>query len=253
MMKPGIVFLLCLLLLQHSVVKAQKPISYYIPNPVQIPALSGEGEGSVRGGWSWAGAFNGYNLMGIYSPMRHVAVIVNHNGRNMKDIKAGEVPGTNFSLTEAGAGMYYNIKRHSFSCLAGYGREKLFSNYKSSFSETSTVWLRRYFLQASYAVTGPKTVIGIGLRMIHMKHDKALISLDIDTEYLRSLETIEGKTPFLFPEWDFQVSIVRYYPVSVSMHIATAFPNWSELKLEPTSVGMCIGYGFGSKKAVLHP
>lgn len=252
-MKQGIVFLLRLLLLQYSVLQAQKPISYYVPNPIQIPALSGKGEGSVRGGWSWAEGFIGYNLMGIYSPMRNVAVLVNHNGRQMKDVKAGEVTGTNFSLTEVGAGTYYNIQRKSISCLAGYSLEKLFSTYQKDLSKTSTVWLRRYFLQMSYAYTGPKSMIGFGVSMIHLKHYKALISRDIDSEYLNALKTIERKTPFFFPEWDFQVGIVRYYPVSVSMHVVSAFPNWSGLKLQPTSVGMCIGYDFGRKKAALQP
>lgn len=233
------------LLLACHVRAAAQEITYYIPNPVQIPALYGKGDGNILAGLSMAASNPGYTIMGIYSPKKHWMAMINHNGRKVNNFKNG----TNFSITEIGAGGYYMENNRCASGMLGYGQEKVSSVYDNNLSRTSTLWLQRYFLQGAYAWTGNRIMAGVGMRLILLNYQKGLISNDIGYDYLVALNKIERKSPVMYHELAFQIGIVRYAPFLMTLHINAFFPELDDLQIQQSSVGLCLGYHIGRTKA----
>ena len=230
-------------LLCHFAAHAQR-IAYYIPNPVQMPALKGKSDGNVMAGISMAGENAGYNLMTMYSPVKSVAIMLNHNGRHTRHNWIG----TNFSTTEIGAGVYQGKNGNCSSVMLGYGRQKVVSVYDNDFSQISSLWMNRYFLQGAYSYTGKKGMIGVGLRLVLLEYYKGLINKEIDPFFLNHIKKIEGKSPIVYHELAIQTGIVRYDPVHVYFHINTFIPKLEDLKLFQGSVGLSLAYHFGRRK-----
>lgn len=243
-----ILFLCLQLLLWKEILPAQN-ITYYVPNPVQVPSLSQGRQGNVLAGFSWANGYTGYNLMGMYSPRKNLLLMLNHNGRSSREFQKINLYSTNFSLTEIGVGAYHVDRYNIASAMIGYGQEKLFSSYKNKFAQTSTLHLQRYFMQGAYSYTNSVSTIGVALRILLLKYTRGQISSDLEAEYLSELKKIQKESPIFVPELAFQVGIIRYHPVVVNMYLTTHFPSVNKLKIQESSFGMSVGYQFGKKRS----
>ena len=240
--------LICFHVLLWKAVLPAQNITYYVPNPVQVPSLSEGKQGNVLAGFSWSNGYTGYNLMGMYSPRKNLLLILNHNGRSGRVFQKIKQYATNFHLTEIGVGAYHVDRDYISSAMAGYGQEKLFSSYNNKLAQTSTLHLQRYFLQGAYSYVNSVSTIGVGIRFLLIRYTQGLISSDLEQEYLRELKKIEQKSPVFVPELAFHVGIVRYHPIVISMHLTTHLPSVNKLKIQESSFGMSIGYQFGRKK-----
>jgi hypothetical protein len=178
---------------------------YYIPNNLNIPAMTQQHDASVQIGKLKSKC---RQVQISYSPLKHIGLMYN-------DMRINEDQGTG-RLQEAGAGLYYGIHNDvSFGLYGGWGQGWENHTYSSNPGyNTSEVYhadlkFQRMFLQPCFSFQGKFLQVATGLRFSNLTFNSGRIDnriVQIPSEK-SALDQIEKKSPFHFTELGFSFGV----------------------------------------------
>lgn len=215
---------------------------YYAPNTVYIPVLQNKKDGQIGAGYSWGPKNKAFEAMGVYSPVRHAALMVSFYASGSNSIKRDEL-GTKFNFSDASLGTYQIFDGGSISLFAGVGQGRLLNNYGNE--KFSRFTIRRWFLQPTIAFIGKNYRGGMALRLSRLEYPAGESSYDINGIDLFAIQKIEKESPFFLPELGLSGSVAMQ-PFFVSMNINSVFPDAGNLKFSRFSLSLMLSYDLGT-------
>ena len=195
----------------------------------------------------WGSNYFALELQGVYSPMQHVAVMLNGFSSGSGDVRSDEETGTNFRFLELGLGAYHALERGSASIFAGAGQGNLYNFYGSDNFSQFTV--RRYFVQPGLMYEDNFFRCGLALRLSRISYPKGESSFDIDENELAAIRKIEEDSPFFLPELGLSGGIL-FSPCILSVNITTVFPDAPGLNFSRFNMSLMLTFELGKMKQV---
>ncbi len=171
---------------------------YYAPNTVQTPILQQRHDAEVSLGVARGQNLQGYELQGVYSPVKHGAVMFNYFQAQGRNRDSGGFNWGKGRLTEFGLGGYLPTKKGSAALFAGWGQGFVENHYLDE--GNSILHFDRIFFQPTIATQGKFFRFGAGLRIVQVRFGKGQITHLSDTRELYNLQQIEVRSPLVFPE-----------------------------------------------------
>ncbi|MDO8366124.1 MAG: hypothetical protein Q7T20_04940 [Saprospiraceae bacterium] len=217
---------------------------YYALNSLNIPCLAQKGDLVLGLGWSRGNTFNAVEFQGVYSPLRHFAVMGNYFSARDKNVRQKLENGTDFSLWEVGVGLYEQLPKGSASLFAGFGSGNLFSNYGSD--RTAAFDIRRWFLQPGLSYRSNYFQAGLALRLTHLAYSSGIVSYSIEAPDIQYIQNVEKSSPMFLPELGIQAGM-RIKPVTLSLNISSIFPNTSNWNFVRLNTSLSVAVDFGRK------
>jgi hypothetical protein len=218
---------------------------YYTPNTAHIPVLTDKNDGSACVGMSWESDYFALEVQGVYSPLKHSAIMLNYFDTRGNDVRKNEETGTSFRFLELGFGAYHALERGSASIFAGVGQGDLYNYYGSeNFSQFT---LRRYFVQPAVAYSDHYFLCGLALRLSYLTYPDGETSFDIDENELASIRKIEEESPFFLPELGFSGGI-KFPPFVFSVNLTSVFPDAAGLNFARFNSNFMLTLDFGELK-----
>lgn len=217
----------------------------YAPNMLNIPCLKEQGDFNLNIGWGRGIVFQALEVQTTYSPLPHFAVMANYFGPRNKSARDKFEIGTDFYLWEVGIGAYEKTPKGSASIFAGYGSGSLFSNFGGD--RTADFDLQRLFIQPALSYRSNLFQAGLALRLSRVYYQSGVIAYSIDQQYLQYFKQIEKDSPLFLPELGIQIGM-RIKPVTLSLNIATIFPDTELWDFNRLNSGLSIGLDLGLRK-----
>lgn len=218
---------------------------YYTPNIVHIPVLSQKKDGSAGVGVGLGSDYLALEVQGVYSPVKHGAIMLNYFDTGSGGVRQNEEIGTSFRFLEVGLGAYHALERGSASIFAGVGQGSLYNYYGAENLSSFTV--RRYFVQPAVAYSDKYFRCGLALRLSRLSYPEGESSFDIDENELASIRKIEEDSPFFLPELGISGGI-RFPPCIFSVNLTSVFPDAEGLKFSRFNSSLMLTFDFGEMK-----
>lgn len=220
----------------------------YAPNTMNIPCLAKKGDVIIGLGWGRGDAFQALELQGVYSPIPHLAVMVNYFSARLKDVRKFYDQGTDSYFGEAALGAYEQMPKGSASIFAGYGTGRLFSNYRPGATDlNSDLTVKRLFIQPGLSYRSNLFQAALALRLSRLVYNKGRVSYNIDSPYLFYIQNVDKESPLFLPELGLQ-SGIRIKPVTISLNITSIFPNTNNLNFSRLNANCSVAVDFGLRK-----
>lgn len=218
---------------------------YYTPNTISIPVLTQKNDGSIGVGAGWGSDYIALEAQGVFSPIKHGAIMLNYFDTGKGDVRKDLEMGTSFRFLELGLGAYQALEHGSASVFAGVGQGNLYNYYGTgNFSQFT---LRRYFVQPALAYTDKYFYCGLALRLSRLEYPEGESSFDIDENELASIRKIEEESPFFLPELGISGGI-KAPPVVVSVNLTSVFPDAGGLNFSRFNSNLMLTFDFGEMK-----
>lgn len=188
---------------------------YYAPNTLRTPFLQQQHDAQINLGLITGDEFSGYELHGVYSPLKHAAVMVNHMYIN-SDVSAGNESGKG-RLTEVALGAYFPVGKYSsFSLFGGWGGGAVINTYDLNVS--SDLRFRRTFLQPAFAFQAKWVRFGTAVRFSRLQYVRGDVDVEIGEPDLTIIRNIERDSPIFLPETGFFCGF-GYRPFWADFHL----------------------------------
>jgi len=217
----------------------------YAPNMLNIPCFAQKGDATVGLGWGRGVVFQALEIQAAYSPIPHLAVMVNYFAPREKYVRNRSAIGTDFYLWEGAIGIYEKIPKGAASLFAGFGSGRLFSNY--GFDRVANFDLNRWFVQPGFSYRSNFFQAGLALRLSHLTYKSGVVSYSIEAPDIQYIQNIEKNSPIFLPELGLQIGM-RLKPLVISLNIASIFPNTSSWNFNRLNTGLSIALDFGVRK-----
>jgi hypothetical protein len=219
---PVIKHLLVFTFFLCSVWAARSQNYNYAPNTIQIPNLTQKGDLIFSAGLSRGQSFSGYDLQGVYSPVKNFAVLANYFDAGSNNLIKDSKVGTKIRFGEIGLAAYQKVAKGSVSLLAGYGIGKVFNQF--ALLRQSNLPLSRWFIQPSLSYQDTYFRGALALRLTRLFYGKGSIDYSIDDYHLKAIQQIEDNAPFFQPEIGLSGGF-RFKPVWINLTISAIYPN----------------------------
>lgn len=233
---------------------------FYTPNTMQIPMLTGAGEGTVTGGITKDGNDTGWEAQAIYSPLPHLGLMVNHFDVRYEGLTFSESSfifyETPFEgkmrMTEGGIGTYYQLgpeKEYLVSLFGGYGQGKTRNEYFPPPEVQSTEVFRsdwrfqRWFLQPAIGLKYPRFQVGTGLRFVWVGYYDGNINTRMGYYETERIQKLEQYSPLFLTEMAWTIGW-RLKPVVISLNstaVVRGNQNLRDLELSSNYVSLTVG------------
>lgn len=218
---------------------------YYTPNSIHIPVLTEKNDAGIGAGMGWGSNYFALEMQGVYSPLRHAAIMINGYSSGSGDVRRDEEIGAGFRFLELGLGAYHVLERGSGSIFAGVGQGNLYNFYGNENFSQFTV--RRYFVQPGLMYEDNFFRCGLALRLSRISYPKGESSFDIDENELAAIRKIEDDSPFFMPELGLSGGIVLP-PCILSINITTVFPDAPGLNFSRFNMNLMLTFELGKMK-----
>lgn len=233
---------------------------YYTPNTMQVPMLGGAGEGTVSAGFTKDGDDSGYEFQGIYSPLPHLGLMVQHfnlryEGTTYADFTSSfsASPYKGHSrLTEAGLGGYMSVgpqKEYLISLFGGYGQGRTENRYSPPLDMPGTEtynshWsYQRFFVQPALGMKYRRFQVGTGLRFAWVNFYDGVINSRVGILETQRIELLEGTSPLFLTEMVWTIGW-RLRPVVIKVNstgVVRGKKSIQELDLASNYVSLTVG------------
>lgn len=172
---------------------------FYAPNTLHTPFLQEQHDTQAKLGLISGDEFSGYELHAAYSPLKHVAVMVNHFQVSSGTQEIDSDDRGKGHLTEVALGGYYPVGKYaSFSLFAGWGSGQVSNTYDLDVS--ANLNFQRRFIQPAIAIQGKWARFGAALRFNQLKYVKGEVDVEIGEPDLTIIRNIERASPLFVPE-----------------------------------------------------
>lgn len=173
---------------------------YYAPNTLRTPFLQQQHDAQVSVGMISGDEFSGYEFHGVYSPLKHTAVMVNHMQINSGE-KSGYESGEG-RLTELALGAYFPVGKYtSFSVFGGWGGGAVKNTY--DLNVYSDLRFHRTFLQPAFTFQAKWVRFGTAIRFSRLQYVRGDVDVEIGEPDLSIIRNIERDSPIFLPETGF--------------------------------------------------
>ena len=207
---------------------------FYTPNTVQVPMLSRQHQATITGGFSKSGKNSGWEAQGIYSPLPHVGLMVNHfnvryNGLVVADFSPFFYE-SNFNgesrFTEAGVGGYVEVgpeKEYLLSLYTGFGQGSVLNRYspppdiQTGETYNSSWKYQRWFVQPSLSLKYRRFQVGTALRFASIDFYDGDINSRMGLLETERIQKLEASSPLFLTEMAWSIGW-RLRPVVLSLN-----------------------------------
>lgn len=207
---------------------------FYTPNTMQIPMLTGAGQGTVSGIVSRNSGQPGWEAQAVYSPLPHVAVLVNHLDTRYKGNLYTDFFPTyyelNFTghtrLTEGGLGGYITAgpeKEYLLSAIAGFGQGitkneyTLMPDLQVNEIYRSDWRYQRWFIQPALGLQYRHFQVGTGLRLVWVNYLDGNVNSRVGLAETERIELLDSSSPLFLAEMAWTIGW-RLRPVVISLN-----------------------------------
>ncbi len=218
----------------------------YAPNTINIPSIRKAGDASFSVMTGIGENFRALELQAVYSPVRHLGIMVNYFGAPKPSVRNLERTGTNFFLVEAGIGAYEKYKKGTASLFVGYGGGDLYSYYGVE-DHTASFKLQRLFIQSGFSYQDNRFYSGVAIRCAYLRYRSAEVNYNLDETYLRHILNIEKDGPLFLPELGLQGGLF-FKPFRVGISLTSIFPETADWDFVRLNAAVVLSVHLGSNK-----
>ncbi|MBK8965585.1 MAG: hypothetical protein R3D58_21735 [Saprospiraceae bacterium] len=233
---------------------------FYTPNTMQIPMLSEKGQATVQVGIAKNKHNSGWEVQGIYSPLPHLGLMVNHfdlhySGDTYSDFSqsfyALEYEGQT-RLTEGAVGGYLQTgpqKEYLISLFGGFGKGRTENRYLPQPDPPGTEtfnssWnYQRWFIQPALGMKYRRFQVGTGLRFVWVDYLNGDINSRVGQVETDRIALLEQNSPLALTEiaWTFGW---HFRPVVISLNstaVVRGKNSIRDLNLASNFVSLTVG------------
>ncbi len=213
---------------------------------MQIPMLTAKGDATITAGVSKDGNNTGWEVLGIYSPLPHVGLMLQHFNLHYKGDSYNDFSPFTFPLdfngqtrlTEAALGGYYQVgphKEYLLSLFSGFGQGKTQNEYMPTLDMQSpevykSEWrYRRYFIQPALGLTSRRLQVGTGLRFVWINYFDGDINSRVGLRETERILLMESASPIFLTEMAWSIGW-RWRPMVISLNSTAVVRGKNELR-----------------------
>lgn len=205
--------------------------NYYAPTNMVIPAIYKQHDAMISVA---ACDLNGVEFQGVYSPLKHTALLYNYMNIPQKTYSDGT--GGRGQLSEGGLSGYYGNFPWSFHLMGGYGRGFAENSYGlpsggiGNVNSKSRLDFEHWFLQPGFVLQTRGVRFGMAYRQVWLHYYKGSTDVQaVSQDELNILRNIEQQTPFSFGEFGLTLGF-RIRPFTFSYNSVNIFDNNSRYR-----------------------
>ncbi len=235
---------------------------FYTPNTMQIPMLTGAGEATVAGGITAGNKNTGWEVQGIYSPLPHIGLMVNHaNLRYDGNANTAYSPFFSYEtsaykghtrLTEGALGGYWQVgpqKEYRLSLFTGFGQGRTENRYspppdvQSTETYNSDWRYQRWFVQPALGLKYQKFQVGTGLRFVWVNVYDGSINSRVGALETDRIVLFEASSPVFLTEMAWSVGWrLKAFVISLnSTAVVRGKNSLRDLELASNYVSLTVG------------
>lgn len=224
---------------------AQQQHYYYAPNTVHVPVLNQKNDAAITLGIGRGSGFRALELQGVYSPIKHLAIMANYFGGGDSQVKNLTEIGASGRSFDVGIGGYQAMNNGSSSLFVGVSEGSVLNHYGNE--TKSELKMRRWFVQPGVTYNDNFFRGGIAIRINRLEFVSGETDFKIDENELNAIRNIEKQAPFFLPELGVHVGM-NFYPFSLNLCLSTIFPKTYGLRFSRFNSCFSLTYYIGKKK-----